>query len=145
MMASRIRLTGDEMRYIALFENITKATANDCLIDGKNERLIFVTRQGEMGLAIGKGGKNVNMLRKIIGKPIEIVEYADTAEQLIKNSLLPAKIKEVRYVQKPEKKIMVIEVEPKDKALAIGKNGRTIDKTRQLVQRYFQIDHVQIK
>ena len=145
MMASRIRLTGEEMRYIALFENITKATANDCLIDGKNERLIFVTRQGEMGLAIGKGGKNVNMLRKIIGKPIEIVEYADTAEQLIKNSLLPAKIKEVRYVQKPEKKIMVIEVEPKDKALAIGKNGRTIDKTRQLVQRYFQIDHVQIK
>ncbi|WP_455367502.1 NusA-like transcription termination signal-binding factor [[Eubacterium] cellulosolvens] len=144
-MSSRIRLTGEEMRYIALFENVTKATAIDCLIDDKNERLIFITKQGEMGLAIGKGGKNVNMLRKIIGKPIEIVEYADNAEQLIKNSLLPARIKEVRPIQKPDKKIIVVEVEPKDKALAIGKNGKTIEKTRKLVQRYFQIDHVQIK
>lgn len=144
-MSSRIRLTGEEMRYIALFENVTKATAVDCLIDDKNERLIFITKQGEMGLAIGKGGKNVNMLRKIIGKPIEIVEYADSAEQLIKNSLLPARIKEVRPIEKPDKKIIIVEVEPKDKALAIGKNGKTIDKTRKLVQRYFQIDHVQIK
>ncbi|MEM4246581.1 MAG: NusA-like transcription termination signal-binding factor [Candidatus Bathyarchaeia archaeon] len=144
-MSCRIRLTGDEMRYIALFENVTKATAVDCLIDEENERLIFITKQGEMGLAIGKGGKNVNMLRKIIGKPVEIVEYADTAEQLIRNSLLPARIREVRPIQKPDKKIIVVEVEPKDKALAIGRNGKTIDKTRKLVQRYFQIDHVQIK
>ncbi len=133
------------MRYIALFENITRATAVDCLIDQENERLIFVTKQGDMGLAIGKGGKNVNMLRKMIGKPVELVEYAATAEQLIRNSLLPARIREVRSLKKPDRTVMVVEVEPKDKALAIGKNGRTIDKTRKLVQRYFQIDHVQIK
>jgi len=30
----------------------------------------------------------------------------------------------------------------RDKAIAIGKNGRTIDKTRMLVKRYFDIDHV---
>ena len=133
------------MRYIALFENITRATAVDCLIDEENGRLIFVTKQGDMGLAIGKGGKNVNMLRKMIGKPVELVEYAATAEQLIRNSLLPARIREVRSLKKPDRTVMVVEVEPKDKALAIGKNGRTIDKTRKLVQRYFQIDHVQIK
>jgi len=144
-MSSKIRLTGEEMRYIALFENITRATAVDCLIDQENERLIFVTKQGDMGLAIGKGGKNVNMLRKMIGKPVELVEYAATAEQLIRNSLLPARIREVRSLKKPDRTVMVVEVEPKDKALAIGKNGRTIDKTRKLVQRYFQIDHVQIK
>jgi len=144
-MSSKIRLTGEEMRYIALFENITRATAVDCLIDEENERLIFVTKQGDMGLAIGKGGKNVNMLRKMIGKPVELVEYAATAEQLIRNSLLPARIREVRSLKKPDRTVMVVEVEPKDKALAIGKNGRTIDKTRKLVQRYFQIDHVQIK
>jgi N utilization substance protein A len=45
---------------------------------------------------------------------------------------------------RPDKKIMVVEVEPKDKALAIGKNGRTIDKTRMLAKRYFQVDHVLI-
>ena len=141
-MTSKIRLTNEEMRYIALFESITRATAVDCLIDEENERLIFITKQGDMGLAIGKGGKNINMLRKMVGKTVEVVEYADTPEQLIKNSLSPARIRDVRKTERPDRKIIVVEVEPKDKAIAIGKNGKTIDKTRMLVKRYFQVDHI---
>jgi len=144
MLAPKIRLTGEEMRYIALFESITGATSKDCLIDDKNDRIIFVAKEGEMGLAIGKAGKNINMLRKMTGRQIEVVENAETPEQLIKNSLSPARIKEIRITEKPEKKIVVVEVEPRDKAIAIGKNGRTIDKTRMLAKRYFQIDHVVI-
>ncbi len=127
-----------------MFENVTKATVIDCLIDEKSDRLIFVTKQGDMGLAIGKGGRNINMLRKMFGKPLEVVEYGETPEELIKNSLSPAKIKNVRMSERSDKKIIVIEIEPKDKALAIGKNGRTIDKTRMLVKRYFQVDHISI-
>jgi len=142
MAASGIKLTGEDMRLIALFENITGATANDCIVD--SDRIIFVAKQGEMGLAIGKGGKNINMLRKMTGKPIEVVEFSDNVEGLIRNSLAPAKVKEVRITERPDKKIVVVEVEPRDKSLAIGKNGRTIDKTRMLAKRYYQIDHVQI-
>jgi len=144
MLAPKIRLTSEEMRYIALFESITGATSKDCLIDDKNDRIIFVAKEGEMGLAIGKAGKNINMLRKMTGRQIEVVENAETPEQLIKNSLSPARIREIRITEKPEKKIVVVEVEPRDKAIAIGKNGRTIDKTRMLAKRYFQIDHVVI-
>ena len=144
MLPPKIRLTSDEMRYIALFESITGATANDCVIDDDNDRIIFVTKQGDMGLAIGKGGKNINTLRKMVGRYVEVVEHGDTADQLIRNSLAPARIREIRITEKPEKKIVVIEVEPRDKALAIGKNGRTIDKTRMLAKRYFQIDNVLI-
>ena len=142
MATSRIKLSMEEMRLIALFENITGATANDCVID--SDRIIFMAKAGEMGLAIGKAGKNINMLRKMTGKPIEVVEFADTVEGLVRNSLAPAKIKEVRITERPDRKIVVVEVEPKDKALAIGKNGRTIDKTRMLAKRYYQVDHVQI-
>ncbi len=142
MAASRIKLSMEEMRLIALFENITGATANDCIID--SDRVIFLAKAGEMGLAIGKGGKNINALRKMTGKPIEVVEFADTIEGLVKSCLAPAKIKEVRITERPDRKIVVVEVEPKDKALAIGKNGRTIDKTRMLAKRYYQVDHVQI-
>jgi len=142
MAASRIKLSMEEMRLIALFENITGATANDCVID--NDRIIFIAKAGEMGLAIGKGGKNINALRKMTGKPIEVVEFADTVEGLVKSCLAPAKVKEIRITERPDRKIVVVEVEPKDKALAIGKNGRTIDKTRMLAKRYYQIDHVQI-
>jgi N utilization substance protein A len=144
MLAPKIRLTSDEMRYIALFESITGATANDCVIDDDNDRIIFVTKKGDMGLAIGKGGKNINTLRKMVGRYVEVVEHGDTADELIRNSLAPARIREIRITEKPEKKIVVIEVESRDKALAIGKNGRTIDKTRMLAKRYFQIDNVLI-
>jgi N utilization substance protein A len=37
---------------------------------------------------------------------------------------------------------MIVEVDPKDKALAIGRNGKTIEKARMLVKRYFQIERV---
>ena len=144
MLAPKIRLTSDEMRYIALFESITGATANDCVIDDDNDRIIFVTKKGDMGLAIGKGGKNINTLRKMVGRYVEVVEHGDTVDDLIRNSLAPARIREIRITEKPEKKIVVIEVESRDKALAIGKNGRTIDKTRMLAKRYFQIDNVLI-
>jgi N utilization substance protein A len=144
MATSRIKLGGDEMRYIALFENITGATANDCVIDTEGDRIIFLAKAGEMGLAIGKGGKNINMLRKMTGRPIEVVEFSDSVEGLIRNCLAPAKVKEVRITERPDRKIVVVEVDPKDKALAIGKNGRTIDKTRMLAKRYYQVDHVQV-
>src|SRR5208337_2822055 len=142
MATSRIKFSMEEMRLIALFENITGATANDCVID--NDRIVFIAKAGEMGRAIGKAGKNINMLRKMTGKPIEVVEFADTVEGLVKNCLAPAAVKEVRITERPDRKIVVVEVEPKDKALAIGKNGRTIDKTRMLAKRYYQVDHVQI-
>jgi N utilization substance protein A len=144
MSTSRIKLTGDEMRYIALFENITGATANDCVIDSEGDRIIFIAKAGQMGLAIGKGGKNINALRKMTGRPIEVVEFGDTVEELVRHCLAPAKVKEIRITERPDRKIVVVEVDPKDKALAIGKNGRTIDKTRMLAKRYYQIDHVQI-
>ncbi len=142
MQSQRIRLKGDEMRLIALFESVTGATSKDCLIDEESGRIILVTKKGEMGLAIGKAGRNINTLRKMTGRQIEVVEDADEPEQLIKNSLAPAKVKTIRITEKPNSKIAVVEVDSRDKAIAIGKNGRTIDKTRLLAKRYFQIDHV---
>ena len=142
MLAPKIKLGVEEMKYMALFETTTGATVQDCIIDEKLERIIFVAKQGDMGLAIGKGGKNINMLRRMTSRQIEVVEFADTPEALIRNSLAPARLKEIRVTERPDKKIAVVEVDPRDKAIAIGKNGRTIDKTRLLVKRYFDIDHI---
>ncbi|MEM2882405.1 MAG: NusA-like transcription termination signal-binding factor [Candidatus Bathyarchaeia archaeon] len=142
MTAQRIKLTSDEMKYIALFESMTGATARDCIIDEKMGRIIFLTKPGDMGLAIGKGGRNINTLKKMTGKQIELVEYSDTPEKLIRNSLSPANVKEIRLTEKSDRRIAVVEVDPKDKSIAIGKNGRNIEKTRMLAKRYFQIDHV---
>jgi len=144
MSAPKIRLTNEEMRLMALFESITGATPSDCIIDEKGSRVIFLTKPGEMGLAIGKSGKNINSLRRMMGRPVEVVEHAEEAERLIRNSLSPARVKEIRLVDKEGRKMAVVEVDPRDKALAIGRNGRTIEKTRILARRYFDIEHVVI-
>ena len=62
-MTQSIKLTMDQMRLISLFQNVTKATARDCLDDEKQNKIIFVVQEGKMGLAIGKGGSNIKSLK----------------------------------------------------------------------------------
>ncbi|MCD6529645.1 NusA-like transcription termination signal-binding factor [Candidatus Bathyarchaeota archaeon] len=133
------------MKYIALFESITGATVRDCIIDKDQNRIIFVVKEGEMGMAIGKRGKNMRILEKMTGKKYEIIEHSDSPVQFIKNALKPARVKEVRIMERPDgRTFAVISVDPKDKGVAIGKNGRNAERVRFLAKRYFQIDNVSI-
>jgi N utilization substance protein A len=142
-LTQKIRLTGDEMRYIALFENITGAMANDCIIDDKWDRIIIIVQPGYTGLAIGKHGSRIKLLKRMVKKDVELVEYADNAVDLIKNSFAPARIKEIRVTERLDnKKIAVVNVDEQDRGIAIGKDGRTAERARQLAKRYFQIDNV---
>jgi len=143
IMAQKIRLTGDEMRYIALFESITGAVANDCIFDDKRDRVIIIVKPGNAGLAIGKHGLHIKHLKTLLKKDVEVVEYSENPIDFIKNSLIPARIKEVRITERLDnKKVAVVIIEDGDRGVAIGKNGRTAERTRFLAKRYFQIDNV---
>jgi N utilization substance protein A len=145
-MATKIKLTGEEMRYIALFESVTGAIAKDCIIDDKLNRIVFVVKPGNVGLAVGKQGANVKTLKRMTSKTIELVEYADDLSTFIKHSFAPAKVNEVRITDRSDgKKMVVVMIESKDKGIAIGKNGRNAEKTRFLVKRYFDVDNVVIR
>jgi N utilization substance protein A len=144
-MSSGIMFTSREMRYIALFENITGAIVKDCIIDEELNRIIFVVKKGEVGMAIGRGGKNIRLLEKMTGKRHEIIEHSENPAQFIKNALRPARVKEIRITERPDgKTIAVVAVNPRDKGVAIGKNGRNAERIRFLAKRYFQIQHVSI-
>jgi len=145
-MTPKIRLTSNEMSYIALFENVTGAVATDCIIDEERNRIIFVVKPGDVGLAIGKHGSRIKLVKNMVQKDIEIVEYADNPEAFIRNSFAPARIKEIRITDRLDnKKVAVVLVENKDKGIAIGKSGKTAERTRFLAKRYFQIDNVVIR
>jgi N utilization substance protein A len=144
-MTSGIKFTSTEMRYIALFENITGASVKDCIVDEEQGRVIFVVNTGQVGVAIGKGGRNIHTLERMTGKKHEIIEYSENPAQFIKNALKPAMVKEVRITERPDgKSIAVVAVSPKDKGVAIGKNGRNAERLRFLAKRYFQIQNVSI-
>ncbi|RJS72180.1 MAG: NusA-like transcription termination signal-binding factor [Candidatus Syntrophoarchaeum sp. WYZ-LMO15] len=135
-------LDTDGMRYIALFESMTGAVVLDCIVDRENERLIFVVKQGEMGLAIGRGGENINRVRSMIDKKIEVVEYSSDVSEFISNSFQPASIKRVKIVKKDNRNLAYVEVAQKDKGLVIGKNGRNIQKVKMLANRHHNIDDI---
>ena len=144
-MATGIKLTSVEMRYIALFQSITGATVKDCIVDDDLNRIIFVVKEGSIGMAIGKRGKNIHQLEKMTGKKHEVIEHSENPAQFIKNALKPAKVDEVRITERMDgKTIAVISVNPKDKGVAIGKNGRNAERIRFLAKRYFQIQNVSI-
>ncbi len=144
-MASGIKLTSKEMRFIALFESITGAAVRDCVLDDDANRAIFIVKEGDIGMAIGKGGKNIRLLERMTSKKHEIIEYSEEPSRFIKNALKPARVTEIRITEKPDgKTIAVVQVDPKDKGVAIGKNGRNAERIRFLAKRYFQIQNVSI-
>jgi len=144
-MSRGIRFTNREMRFIALFESITGATVRDCIIDDENNRIIYVVKEGEMGIAIGKRGKNVSLLEKMTGMKHEIIEFSDDPARFIRNALRPARLREIRITQRTDgRKIAVVSVDPKDKGIAIGKNGKNAERIRFLARRYFDISNVSI-
>ena len=144
-MTNGIKITCDEMRYIALFESVTNATVKDCIIDEEQGRVLFVVGEGQLGLAIGKGGRNIHTLERMTGKKQEIIEYSEEPAQFIKNALKPADVREVRISERTDgKSIAVVAVNPKDKGVAIGKNGKNAERLRFLAKRYFDIQNVSI-
>ncbi|AKA73545.1 NusA-like transcription termination signal-binding factor [Saccharolobus solfataricus] len=139
-----IRLTPEEIRYISLFQEVTRANVRDCIIDNENNRIIFLVDSKDMGVAIGKSGINVKKLKKIIGKDIELVAYSDNLEELVKNLMSPARVRSVKVVNTSSKKSVYINIDPQDKGLAIGKNGRNVARAKLILKRYMDIDNVVI-
>jgi len=133
------------MRYIALFESISGASVKDCIIDEEQERAIFIVNKGQVGVAIGRGGRNIHTLERMTGKKHEIIEYSEDPMQFIKNALKPASVREVRIAERMDgKKMAIVTVKQKDKGVAIGKNGKNAERLRFLAKRYFDIQNVSI-
>jgi N utilization substance protein A len=132
------------MRYIGIFEGITGAAVKDCIL--RPDSILFVVDPGNAGKAIGRRGVNVERASKVLQKRVEVVEYAEPLETFVKSIFLPARISAIEVLDDQDgKKRVQIHPHQDDQGLAIGKNGRNIDKARVLLKRYYDIDHVDIK
>ena len=141
-----IKFSANEIRYIALFENMTGAMVKDCIIDDENGKVTFVVKNGDMGLAIGKGGSSVSKVQRAVDKGVEIIEMDDDPIQFIKNVLSPAKLQKVKVTQKESgKRIATVTADNTKKRIAIGKNGINIERAKLLVNRQHNIDNIILK
>jgi N utilization substance protein A len=137
---SEIKLSTEGLRYITLFEDLTKATVKDCIID--EGRIIYVIKEGDMGAAIGRNGDHINRVKKTVDKHIDLVEYSDEPAVFIRNAFSPVMVRSVNIVDRNSKRLAYVEVSNKDKGLAIGRNGKNIEKVKLVAKRHHDIDDV---
>lgn len=144
-MTQSIKLTTDQMRLMSLFQNVTGATARDCVEDEKQDRVIFVVNAGKMGLAIGKGGSHIKNLQNIIKRNVELVEYSEDPTVFLKNMLNAKLVYEVKMNKRADGTMQaIVIVDPKKKGIVVGREGRNAEKARLLAKRYFEITSVLI-
>ena len=145
IMTQSIKITTDQMRLMSLFQNVTGATARDCVEDEKQDRVIFVVNAGKMGLAIGKGGSHIKTLQNIIKRNIELVEYSDDPKVFLKNMLNSKLVTEVKINKRADGTLQaIVIVDPRKKGIVVGREGRNAEKARLLAKRYFEISSVLI-
>ncbi|MDK2889472.1 MAG: transcription termination/antitermination protein NusA [Methanoculleus sp.] len=126
-----------ERRYIEELRILTRATALDCIIDERFDRIIYLIKEGDMGLAIGRKGNNIRKMQRVLGKRIEMVEYSPEIETFTRNAFKPA---DVLGVGKGDDGRLTVYISKNDLGIAIGKGGCTIEKARLLLSRYFDTE-----
>ena len=141
-----IKFGANEIRFIALFENMTGAMVKDCIIDDDNNKVTFVVKQGDMGLAIGKRGSTVSKVQRAVDRGVEVIEYNEDPAQFIRNILSPAELQSVKIsTRKTGEKIATVSTDNTNKRIAIGKNGINIERAKLLANRLHNIDNIILK
>jgi N utilization substance protein A len=128
-----------ERRYIEELRILTKSTALDCIIDDRFDRVIYIVKQGDMGLAIGKKGENIKRLQNVLGKRVEMVEYSEDRDEFVTNIFKPAEVDRVEQ-DSTTGQLNIYVKRKSDLGIAIGKGGCNIEKARLLTRRFFNLE-----
>jgi len=140
---AEITFTEETMQYVSLFQDMTRTTVVDCV--DTPDRLIYVVKEGDIARAIGKGGENVQLLRKRMNKEIHVVEYSENAKTFVANVFRSYDVQKVE-VETRENGIVhaTVTVDPAKKGRAIGKAGKNLRVFRDLIARHHAIQSVSV-
>ncbi len=135
----RIKFDIDAMKFMSLFEAMTRAKLKDCII---SENLItFIVEEGEIAKAIGKSAVNVKKLEIKLKKKVKIAEFSDDIVKFIQSLTYPAKIREV---QKEEGIVKITAADSQSRGLLIGREANILRAYEAIVKRYFDIEEIKV-
>ena len=135
---ARIKYSSDLMKYISLFESVTRAKVRDCIV---NEDVIFGVHENEMGRAIGKQGSNIKRIEGILKKKIRLVESSNDVSQFVQNLIYPIRAKEIK---EEDGLVTIYGSDTKTRGMLIGRDKHKINSINDIVKRYFKIKEVKV-
>ena len=121
---SGLTLDTKKIRMITLFENVTKSRIKDCITNDNRSMVCFVVEEGNIGVAIGKDGRNVKRVERMIGKTIKLFEFSKDISTFVKN-VIP-QVKSIKIRNENDRVIVEIKVEKKDRPFVIGRDRRNL-------------------
>ena len=137
-----ITLDTEALGYLRLFEERTGAHVKDCL--AAEDKLVFLVEPGDVHKAVGPGGVLVDRLKGLLKKEIQVVEYADDPETLVKNIFYWYSPKRVDFAAKGKGRHVTVTVDPAWKARAIGKAGKNLKVARAILLRHTDVVSVSV-
>ncbi len=132
----------ETLGYIRLFEERTGARVKDCF--EAEDKLVILVQPGDVHRAVGPGGVLVDRLKGMLKKEIQVVEYADDPETLVRNIFYWYSPKQVDFGPKGTGRHATVTVDPAWKARAIGKAGKNLKVARAILLRHTDVVSVSV-
>lgn len=133
----KMSLDETAIKSISLFHKMTGSSVVD-MIDSE-DMLYFVVKEGEYGLAVGKGGTKVRAVEDKFKKTVKVFEYSGEMEKFIRNM-----VPEIHDLSITDNGIFV-RVRSNARARVIGKSGKNIKIVNEFLKRHFDRDDLKVK
>lgn len=136
---SKIVYDINAMKFMSLFENVTRARLKDCII--KDNMVLFIVQPNEISKAIGSKGGNVRKLENLLKRKVRIAEFAEEPVNFIKNLIHPL---QVREITEKEGTYVLTPVDLKTRGMLIGRNASNLRSFEEVVKRYFPVKEIKV-
>lgn len=123
-----------DMRYLNLFEKITRVRTRFCFI--YNNTLIFGVPRRFVLKSIGQRGENIRKINEIVGKRVKIVSLPNgiqDAKYFIQSIVNPITFKDLEVKDKE----IIVTAGSQSKAALIGRNKRRLHEMQKIIMDFF--------
>lgn len=129
------------IRYLNLFEKVTKIRTQHCFC--YKLTIIFVVPQQVMAKALGKEGRNIKKLSRILEKKVKVIvtpSGKEDIEKFILAIIYPIKFKSVEI----KDDCVVISAGMQSRAALIGRDKCRLNEMKSILEQYFGIKEVKV-
>jgi len=132
-----LKLNNEESKKIIFFQQIIGAAVRDFV--ETDEQVAVIVANGDIGKAVGRNGRNIEALERVIKKKAWFIEHSEDISRFVENIFFPTKVNSERSGNE-----IILNIDSKNKKFIIGKGGNKIRLAKQILDRHFGIKNIRI-
>ncbi len=137
-----MKFNAQTLRYISIFEAATNAEVKDCI--EKDDTIIFILYPNNIRKVLQNRGEKIKKLRNMFQKNVIVYEFSPDVAKFARNIFRRFGVKNVKVTNENGEFSIVVYVDPKEKARAIGRNGSNLHLAKEIIGRHFPLKNITI-